>query len=83
MVGQFLASSVLDHETTGPILYRPRWPKTSRLIHGTSAAAHECEQIGRRHFVIKARMLPLTMVATKSRKHRFAFHVGFNPTVPS
>jgi hypothetical protein len=25
-------------------------------------------------------MLALTIVATKNRKHRFAFHVGFNPT---
>jgi hypothetical protein len=25
-------------------------------------------------------MLALTIVETKNRKHRFAFHVGFNPT---
>jgi hypothetical protein len=25
-------------------------------------------------------MLALTVVATKNRKHRLAFHVGFNPT---
>jgi len=38
------------------------------------------EQVGCRHFVIKTRILALTMVATKNRKQRFAFHVGFNPT---
>jgi len=32
------------------------------------------------HFVMKAKMLALTIVATKNRKPRFAFHVGFNPT---
>jgi hypothetical protein len=28
----------------------------------------------------KAKMLPLTTALTKSRKPKFAFHVGFNPT---
>jgi hypothetical protein len=29
---------------------------------------------------MKAKMLALTITATKSSKHRFPFHVGFNPT---
>jgi hypothetical protein len=30
---------------------------------------------------MKAIMLALTITATKSSKHRFPFHVGFNPTL--
>jgi hypothetical protein len=29
---------------------------------------------------MKAKMLALTIVPTKKRKPKFAFHVGFNPT---
>jgi hypothetical protein len=32
------------------------------------------------HFANKAKMLALTIVPTKKRKAKFAFHVGFNPT---
>jgi hypothetical protein len=32
------------------------------------------------HFAKKAKTLALTIVPTKKRKPRFAFHVGFNPT---
>jgi hypothetical protein len=31
------------------------------------------------HFVAKTRILAVTMMAVKSRKHALAFHVGFNP----
>jgi hypothetical protein len=31
-------------------------------------------------FCNEAKMLALTIMATKNRKPRFAFHVGFNPT---
>jgi hypothetical protein len=32
------------------------------------------------HFVMKAKIQTLTIAATKNRKPRFAFHIGFNPT---
>jgi len=79
--------SVLHHKATAEILYRQRRPKTSLLGQGmiictrfASSPDEEREQVRGHHFVMKAKMLALTIVATKNRKQRFAFHVGFNPT---
>jgi len=45
-----------------------------------AAPDDEREQVSGHHFVAKAKTLALMIVATKNRKQRFAFHVGFNPT---